>query len=125
MDQAREERGERVDFQALVEVRAWLAEVAYSISQQPNRKQIERRLSRYLNTEMTRRRISNIQAAPVEGSPAGFDDVMPPAAMVADIGRETWADTVAAEPSMSPTSSRREDDLDDIRARKNWDEFDG
>lgn len=123
--QAREKRGERVDFQALVEVRAWLAEVAYSISQQPSRKQIERRLSRYLNTEMTRRRISNIQAAPVEGSPVGFDDVMPPAAMVADIGRETWADTVAAEPSMSLTSSRREDDLDDIRARKNWDEFDG
>ena len=54
---------------------------------------------------MTRRRISTIQAAPVEGSPVGFDDVMPPADLVADIGRETWADTVAAQTPLSRSSA--------------------
>lgn len=127
MANARKKLGERVDFDALVEARAWLARVVYGISQQPGRKKIERRLTRYLNAEITRRHITTIQSDPSVGSPAGFDDLMPPLRLGSDIGRETWTETVTAVVADPPSAllGPDDDDLGAIRARKNWDEFDG
>lgn len=120
---AHDRRRERVDFDALVATRAALARVAAALSRHPGRKMIERRLSRYLHVERARHWASAIEVDEPLASPAGFDDLLPPPKT--EIGREAWTEMAVETPARPSTVSALDDDLDEIRRRKNWDEFDG
>jgi putative transposase len=118
VNNAREARKGDVDLDALMEAKAYLAEVAAKLRAHPGRRKVQRALARYLSTERSRREMSTIRAASPGIAANDFLDLRQPN-RPAKRPRQVEA---------KPTDDFHTDDIEDleaIRQRKGWRSYNG